>query len=48
MPGFSSTDTTTAFSGGARYHLTTSAALAANSGSVLTHQVLILASWMPL
>src|SRR3972149_153820 len=38
MWGFSSTQSTTAFSGGARYSPTISAALGANSGSVLTHQ----------
>ena len=39
MPGFSSTESTSAFSGGSRYSPTTSAALVANSGSVLMHQL---------
>src|SRR5262252_4258009 len=38
MLGFSSTQITSAFSGGSRYKPTMSAALAANSLSVLTHQ----------
>lgn len=36
--GFSSTQITSAFSGGSRYKPTMSAVLAANAGSVLTHQ----------
>src|SRR5665213_3532672 len=39
MLGFSSTLRTTAFNGGFRYSPTTSAALGANSLSVLTHQL---------
>src|SRR5271165_3939462 len=38
MDGFSSIDRTMALSGGAMYRPTISAALAANSGSLLTHQ----------
>src|SRR5262252_2493685 len=40
MDGFSSTDKTSAFSGGFRYSPTTSAALGPNAGSVLMHQLL--------
>src|SRR3990172_9125426 len=47
MLGFSSTEITRAFSGGARYKPTISAALGANSGSVLTHQLLCRARQMP-
>jgi hypothetical protein len=39
MLGFSSTLRTKAFGGGFKYNPTTSAALVANSGSVLTHQL---------
>src|SRR5450759_563186 len=39
MLGFSSTHSTTAFSGGDRYNPTMSAALEANSGSVEIHQL---------
>src|ERR1039457_6958269 len=47
MLGFSSTLSTTAFNGGFRYNPTTSAALGANSLSVLTHQLRCLCRWMP-
>src|SRR5271169_2267783 len=47
MLGFSSTLSTTAFNGGFRYSPTTSAALGANSLSVLTHQLRCRCRWMP-
>src|SRR5229473_266473 len=47
MLGFSSTERTNAFCGGFRYKPTMSAALAVNSGSVLTHQLRCLAKHTP-
>src|SRR6058998_643122 len=47
MLGFSSTEITRAFSGGFKYKPTMSAALAVNSGSVLTHQLRCRAKHMP-
>src|SRR5439155_1593677 len=47
MLGFSSTESTNAFCGGFKYNPTISAALAANSASVLTHQLRCLAKHMP-
>ena len=48
LDGFSSTLRTTALAGGLTYRPTTSAALCANSGSLLTHQKRLRARWMPL